>query len=245
MSLVVETVGLTRRFRRTAAVNGVSLKIPAGSIFALVGPNGAGKTTTVKLLLNLLRPTSGYAIVLGTQSTRLGPSELARIGYVSENQQIPSWMTPRQFVEYVRPFYPTWDDGLHRKLLDVLRIDVDKPIRTLSRGGRMKTALLASLSYRPELVVLDEPFTGLDPLVRDELIRAVLELAGEHPWTTLISSHDLDEVERLADSLAFIDAGEIVFTDSVQALVERHRLPLREIFVEHARRTRARAEGTP
>jgi ABC-2 type transport system ATP-binding protein len=144
----------------------------------------------------------------------------------------------------VKPFYPTWDDTLCQKLRQDLALTAETPIHALSRGTRMKVALLISLAYRPELIILDEPFTGLDPLVRDELIRALLELTGEHRWTTLISSHDIDEVERLADSIAYIDNGRIVFTESVQALVEQHHLPLRDIFVTLARRSREGGPGT-
>ena len=118
-------------------------------------------------------------------------------------------MTVEQLIAYVRPFYPTWDEELCRKLQRDLDLTSRLPVRSFSRGMRMKAALLVSLAYRPELVVLDEPFSGLDPLARDELIRALLELTGEHNWTTLISSHDIDEVERLADSIAFIDKGRI------------------------------------
>ncbi len=244
MPNVIETVGLSRRFRRVTALDGLDLEVQAGSIFALVGPNGAGKTTTLKLLLNLLRPTGGRAVVLGTDTRRLGPRELARIGYVSENQQLPDWMTAEQLMAYVRPFYPTWDEALARRLQRDMAIDTRKPLRALSRGTRMKAALLVSLAYRPELIILDEPFTGLDPLVRDELIRALLELTGEYRWTTLISSHDIDEVERLADTIAFIDNGRLLFTNSVQALIEEHRVPLRDIFVTLARRSRERIAGS-
>jgi ABC-2 type transport system ATP-binding protein len=242
MTAVIEAVNLTRRFGRLDAVDGLNLRVEAGNIFALIGPNGAGKTTTIKLLLNLLRPTRGHAFVLGTEAQKLGPRELSRIGYVSENQRLPDWMTPNQLIAYVRPFYPTWDDTLCRKLQHDLALTADdRPLRTLSRGTRMKAALLVSLAYRPELIILDEPFTGLDPLVREELIRALLELTGDYRWTTLISSHDIDEVERLADSIAFIDRGRIVFTESVQTLIEQHQLPLRDIFVTLARRSRETA----
>ena len=240
----IETVDLTRRFGRLDAVSGLNLRVPTGSIFALIGPNGAGKTTAIKLLLNLLRPTRGQAFVLGTDTRRLGPRDLARFGYVSENQHLPDWMTPSQLIAYVKPFYSTWDDALCRKLQQDLALTAETPLRALSRGTRMKVALLISLAYRPELIILDEPFTGLDPLVRDELIRALLELTGEHHWTTLISSHDIDEIERLADSIAYIDNGRIVFTESVQALIEQHHLPLRDIFVTLARRSRESAAGT-
>ncbi len=179
MTIAIETVDLTRRFGRTEAVNGLNLRVPAGSIFALLGPNGAGKTTTLKVLMNLVRATRGSATVLGVDSRRLGPREFERIGYVSENQRLPEWMTPGQLFDYCRPFYPNWDNALQAKLESDLGLTSRAPLRTLSRGTRMKAALLASLAYRPDLVVLDEPFTGLDPLVRDELVRGLLEVAGE------------------------------------------------------------------
>jgi len=174
----IETFDLARHFGTTEAVNGLDLVVPQGSVFALIGPNGAGKTTTLKMLMNLVRPSSGRADVLGVDSERLGPREFQRIGYVSENQDLPDWMTPRELCGF--------------------DLDMRQPIRRLSRGTRMKAALLASLAFRPELVVLDEPFSGLDPLVRDELTRGLLEASGPREWTVLLSSHDIEEVERPA-----------------------------------------------
>jgi ABC-2 type transport system ATP-binding protein len=224
MTHAIETEDLTRRFRRSDAVNGLSLHVPPGKIFALVGPNGAGKTTTIKLLMNLIRPTRGSARVLGTDSTRLGPAELAHIGYVSESQRLPDWMTVDDMLAYVRPFYPTWDVELCARLKARLGLSDRNRLRSLSRGTRMKAALLASLAYRPELLVLDEPFSGLDPLVRVELTEALLELPGEHPWTVFLSSHDIEEVERLADVIGFIDRGRLVFSESVESLLARFKL---------------------
>jgi ABC-2 type transport system ATP-binding protein len=224
MTHAVETENLTRRFRRADAVNGLSLQVPPGKIFALVGPNGAGKTTTIKLLMNLIRPTRGSARVLGTDSTRLGPAELARIGYVSESQRLPDWMTADEMLSYVRPFYPTWDVELCARLKAQLGLDDRNRLRSLSRGTRMKAALLASLAYRPELLILDEPFSGLDPLVRVELTEALLELPGERPWTVFLSSHDIEEVERLADVIGFIDRGRLVFAEPVESLLARFKL---------------------
>jgi ABC-2 type transport system ATP-binding protein len=193
-------------------------------VFALIGPNGAGKTTTIKLLMNLVRPSRGRATVLGTDSRRLGVREFQRIGYVSENQKLPEWMTTGELLEYCRPLYPTWDDALRQKLQRDLDLTSSAPLRKLSRGMRMKAALLASLAYRPELVVLDEPFTGLDPLVRDELIRALLELPDDTPRTVFVSSHDVDEVERLADWIGFIANGRLLFAEPVSVLQSRFRL---------------------
>jgi ABC-2 type transport system ATP-binding protein len=133
-------------------------------------------------------------------------------------------MTPRQLFDYCRPMYPTWDDNLCRKLQSDLGLTADTALRTLSRGTRMKAALLSSLAYRPDLVVLDEPFTGLDPLVRDELVQGLLEVSGERGWTVLVSSHDIEEVERLADRVGFIDRGRLLFAEPVASLLERFRL---------------------
>lgn len=223
MTNAIETFDLTRRFGRTEAVKGLNLQVPAGSIFALLGPNGAGKTTTLKLLMNLVRATRGRATVFGADTRRLGPRDFQRIGYVSENQRLPEWMTPRELFDYCRPFYPAWDDALRGKLESDLGLTSRAPLRTLSRGTRMKAALLASLAYRPDLVVLDEPFTGLDPLVRDELIRGLLEVSGERTWTVLISSHDIDDVERLADWVGFMKEGQMQFAEPVSALLGRFR----------------------
>ena len=224
MQAAISTQGLTRTFGRLDAVRQLDLQVPEGSVFALIGPNGAGKTTTIKLLMNLLHPTSGQATVLGTDSRRLGVRELQRIGYVSENQQLPDWLSPAELLAYCRPLYPTWDDGLVRRLQDALGLSSRAPLKSLSRGTRMKAALLASLAYRPELVVLDEPFSGLDPLVRDELVRALLEAPGERPVTVFVSSHDVDEVERLADWVGFLRDGRLIFAEPVECLLSRFRL---------------------
>jgi ABC-2 type transport system ATP-binding protein len=178
----------------------------------------------IKMLMRLIRPSGGRALVLGTDATRLGPRELARIGYVSENQDLPDWMTPRELLAYVAPLYPTWDDTLCATLQRELGVTMDTPLKRLSRGTRMKAALLASMAYRPELLVLDEPFTGLDPLVREELIRALLELPGEQALTVFVSSHDIDEVERLADWVGFLDRGRLLLAEPVASLLGRCRL---------------------
>ena len=240
MPPAIETMDLTRRFGRTEAVDRLTLQVPEGSVFALIGPNGAGKTTTLKLLMNLLKPTAGSAHVLGTDVGRLGPKELRRIGYVSENQRLPGWMTPGDLLRYCRPFYPTWDDALAARLAASLDLAASTPLRRLSRGTRMKAALLASLAYRPELVILDEPFSGLDPVVRDELIRALLEASGDRRWSVLVSSHDIDEVERLADWVGFIDHGRLVLAEPTPALLGRVRL-IEVVFTDDPASATARA----
>jgi ABC-2 type transport system ATP-binding protein len=220
----IETEGLSRTFGRLDAVHALDLRVPAGSIFALIGPNAAGKTTTIKLLMNLVRPSGGKASVLGTPSTALGVREWQRIGYVSENQQLPDWITPAQLLAYCRPLYPDWDDELCARLQSSLGLKSSVALKSASRGTRMKAALLSSLAYRPDLVVLDEPFSGLDPVVRDELVRALLEVPREREWTVFVSSHDVDEVERLADWVGFLANGRLLFAEPVESLLNRFRL---------------------
>jgi ABC-2 type transport system ATP-binding protein len=208
---IIETINLNCRFGRTEAVRDLTLEVPEGSVYAFLGPNGAGKTTTIKMLLNILRPTGGEARVFGLASTGLGPPELAQIGYVSENQQLPEWMTVAQLLAYCRPFYPTWDDAFCRKLLADFELPADRKLRSLSRGMKVKAALVSSLAYRPRL------------LVRDEFIRGILELAEQDGWTIFVSSHDIDEVERLADHVGVIDRGHLQLSETTESLQARFR----------------------
>ena len=223
MNTVIDVADLACRYQRVEAVAGISFTVEEGTVFALLGPNGAGKTTTIRALMNIIRPSSGEARVLGVDSRRLGRGELETIGYVSENQQMPRWMTLAELLAYCRPFYPTWDDTLCRKLVDDFRLPLDQKIGRMSRGMRVKAALVSALAYRPRLLVLDEPFSGLDPVVRDDLIHGMLERAGEERWSVLISSHDLEEVERLVDAVAFLDAGRIVLSEPLTTLQGRFR----------------------
>jgi len=221
MSSPIATHNLSKAFRHTEAVNALDLDVPEGSIYALIGPNGAGKTTTIKLLMNILRASSGSAEILGRDSRRLSPREFARIGYVSENQEMPEWMTVDYFLRYLKPFYPTWDDALAADLVRQFELPGDRKLRHLSRGMRMKASLASSLAYRPELVVLDEPFTGLDALVRDEFTRTLLDRA--EGTTILISSHDLAEIENFASHVGYIEEGRLRFTEEMSVLADRFR----------------------
>jgi ABC-2 type transport system ATP-binding protein len=223
MHAVIETHAMTHRYAKVTAVQDLQLSVPEGSIYAFLGPNGAGKTTTIKLLLNLLQPTEGRATVLGVDSTRLGPAEFAQIGYVSENQQLPDWMTVQQLIDFCRPMYRTWDADFCSRMLKDFRLPPDRKLKNLSRGMRMKAKLLTSLAYHPRLLVLDEPFTGLDPLVRDEVIRGILELTEQEKWSVFISSHDIDELERFADWIGFIDGGSLRVSESTADLCGRFK----------------------
>jgi len=220
---MITITDLHKRFRKTEAVAGLSLEVPAGQVTAFLGPNGAGKSTTIKCLLNLHRPDSGSATVLGVDSRKLGPREFTQIGYVSENMELPLWMTVKQFLDYCRPLYPNWDPAFEKQLLTQFDLPHGTKLKDLSRGMRMKAALLSSLAYRPKLVVLDEPFSGLDPLVRDEFIRGLLELTEQEGWTVFVSSHDIEEVQRLADRIAIINRGSLALDETSDSLQSRFR----------------------
>jgi len=221
MNSAIRTYDLTKVFRGTPALDGVSLDVPEGSIYGLVGPNGAGKTTTIKVLMKILAPTRGRSEVLATDSRLLGPRDFAQIGYVSENQELPEWMTVRYFLRYLAPFYPTWDDALERELLRLFQLPLDQKLKDLSRGMRMKASLASSLAYRPRLIVLDEPFTGLDALVRDELIESLL--ARAEGTTIFISSHDLGEMESFASHIGYLEEGKLRISEELESLSVRFR----------------------
>jgi ABC-2 type transport system ATP-binding protein len=217
----IRTDNLCKRYRRVQALDHLNLEVPTGAIYALVGPNGAGKTTAIKIFMNIFRATSGTAEVLGTDSKRIAGRAFERIGYVSENQELPLWMTVATFLDYLRPFYPTWDRDLEKDLVRNFELPLDRKLKALSRGMRMKAALAGSLAYRPPLIVMDEPFSGLDPLVRDQLIEAMLDLAAES--TMFVSSHDLAEIEGLASHVGYLDNGRLRFSEEMSSLTDRFR----------------------
>jgi len=223
MNDIITTQNLTKRFGSLVAVDNLSLAVPDGSIFAFLGPNGAGKTTTIKLLLNLVEPTGGSSEIFGVKSNRLGPTEFEQIGYVSENQKIYEWMTVKQLVAFCKPLYPAWDDAFCDRLIKQFELPLDRTIGGFSRGMKIKAAFLVALAYRPRLLILDEPFTGLDPLVRDELIQGILELTTSEHWTVFISSHDIHEVEMLADTVGLLDKGKLVLNEPLDSLQARFR----------------------
>lgn len=220
---IIETENLTRRYGRHEAVRDLTLAVPRGSVCALLGANGAGKSTTIKLLMDLERPTRGTARVLGVDSQKLCETERRQIGYVAESQQLPLWMTVRQLLDYCRPFYPAWDRALEKKLLGEFALPENRKLSQLSRGMLMKAALLSSLAYRPKLLVLDEPFSGLDPLVRQEFVRGLLEVSAAEEWTVLVSSHEIEEVERLCDRVILLETGTKRVDETTESLLARFR----------------------
>jgi ABC-2 type transport system ATP-binding protein len=234
---MIRIENLWKKFGRFDALRGLSFDVPDGSAFAMIGANGAGKTTTIKVLMNILVPTRGNATLLGVNSRKLSARELAQIGYVSENQGMPSRLTVEEYTTYLRRFYPTWDRDLESSISRQLRLPLDRKIGDLSHGMRMKMALMCALPYRPKLLILDEPFSGLDPLVRDEFMEGLLNQAGE--MTILISSHELSEIDGVATHVAFLDEGRLLFQEAMSDLTRRFREVHVTLDVEATRPTRA------
>ena len=212
---------LTKRYRDVSALNTLSMSVPEGAIFGLVGPNGAGKTTAIKIMMNILHATAGRVQVLDWDSRDLAGNAFSSIGYVSENQKLPEWMRVIDFLAYIRTFYPTWDPALEDDLVKRFDLPAKRKLKELSRGMRMKVALASSLAYRPHLLIMDEPFSGLDPLVREELIESILQRAGE--TTVLVSSHDLGEIESFSTHIGYLEAGYLRFSEQLSSLASRFR----------------------
>jgi ABC-2 type transport system ATP-binding protein len=212
---------LWKNFRKHDALRGLTFSVADGSAFALIGANGAGKTTTIKVLMNIIEPSRGEVKVMGVDSRSISPRELSRIGYVSESQDLPERLTVEQYLGYLRPFYPQWDRELEAATLTLLHLPPRRRIGDLSHGMRMKMALACALPFRPKLLVLDEPFSGLDPLVRDEFMESLIQQAAE--MTVLISSHELSEIDHFATHVGFLDEGKLLFSETMADLTERFR----------------------
>ena len=215
---LVEIEGLVRRYGTLTALNGVTLSVPKGKVFGLLGANGAGKTTMIKHIMGLLKPQQGSVQVFGRQPAEDPVEVLSRIGYLSEVNDLPEWMRVIDLIEYTKAFYPNWNDEYARELHGSFELQDKKKVKTMSKGQRARLGLLLALSHRPDLLVLDEPSSGLDPIVRADIVRAIIRAIGDEGRTVLFSSHLLDEVERVADYIAIIESGNIVRCGTLDAI---------------------------
>lgn len=221
--IVVDMQGVTRRFGSSLALDNVSLRVPRGVVFGLIGVNGSGKTTLLKHVLGLLRAETGTVRVFERDPVADPVSVLSRIGYLSEENDLPPWMTVAELIRYTRAFYPGWSADYAEQLRRQFELDPSSRIKTLSKGQKARAGLLVALAYRPELLVLDEPSSGLDPLVRRDILGAIVRTIAEEGRTVLFSSHLLDEMERVADHVAMIDKGRIVLSAGLDELQASHR----------------------
>ena len=231
---VIRVTELTRRFGATTALASVSLSLPRGAVYGLVGANGAGKTTLIKHMLGLLRVERGSVRVFDLDPVADPVGVLSRIGYLSEENDLPGWMRVDELIRYSRAFYPAWDDAYAEELRRSFALDPAAKVKNLSKGQKARLGLLIALAYRPELLVLDEPSSGLDPIVRRDILGAVIRTIADEGRTVLFSSHLLDEVEEVADHVTMISRGRIVLSDRLDAIKASHGgASLANIFVAH------------
>ncbi len=222
-SSMISVQRLSRQFDGRMALNDVSLTVPRGGVFGLIGGNGAGKTTLIRHILGMLKAHAGSVRVFGHDPVADPVAVLGRIGYLSEDRDLPNWMKVRELMRYTEAFYPTWDTGYAEELLRDFDLDPKARVKSLSRGQRARAGLLIALAHRPELLILDEPSSGLDPVVRRDILGSIIRTIADEGRTVFFSSHLLDEVERVADRVAIIHQGKILLTSTMDHIRESHR----------------------
>jgi ABC-2 type transport system ATP-binding protein len=220
---VVTVTNLSRRFGSKTALDNLSLYVPSGSVFGLVGENGAGKTTLIKHLLGLLRAETGSVRVFGLDPVAEPVAVLGEIGYLSEQPDLPGWMRVDELMRYTQAFYPKWDSAYAERLREQFGLDPAQRLSTLSKGQKAKAGLLVAQAYRPKLLLLDEPSSGLDPMVRHDILEAVIRTVAEEGRTVLFSSHLLEEIERVSDQIAMVHQGRMVMSGPLDEIKARHR----------------------
>ena len=229
MESVIKVDRLSHNYGKKQALDGVSFEIAKGRVFGLVGENGAGKTTLIKHILGSLCPDNGKITVFGIEPTKNPPAVLSRIGYLSEDRDLPMWMRVGELMRYTRAFYPSWDESYAEDLRKQFRLDLDMKVRNLSRGGKARAGLLVALAHRPELLLLDEPSSGLDAVSRHDILAVVVRSVAEEGRTVVFSSHLLDEVERVADDVAMFHDGHLELLTPMDELRATHQRMIVEL----------------
>ena len=220
--MAVQVDHLSRAFRGKQALDDVTLHIPVGSIFGLVGLNGAGKTTLIRHLIGGLEAKHGSVLVLGEDPTLNPEGVLKKVGYLTEEDTLPHWMNVGQLIDFSRAVYPTWDESYAIELCDMFGLSRNDKLKPLSKGQRARAGLLVAIAHRPELLVLDEPSSGLDPIARSDILEAIVRTISEDGRTVLFSSHLLDEVDRVCDTVALMRSGRLIESLTVEQLETRY-----------------------
>lgn len=220
----VETMGMTKTYRKINAVYDLNLQVPGGSVYGFLGRNGAGKTTTIKMLLGLARPTGGSGRVLGLDIGRDTVKILERTAFVGEQKQLYEYMTPAELVWFTKGFYPRWSDAKAERCARRMEIPMNQRFAKLSKGTRAKVWLLLALAQNADLMILDEPTSGLDPVVKDEFLKLLVEEHAAEGRTVFFSSHDLSEIEHVADRVGILSGGSLLLDLALDDLREHCRL---------------------
>ncbi len=220
---VVEVSGLSRRFGQHVALDEVSFEASECRIYGLVGANGAGKTTLIKHLLGLLRVKSGSVRIFGLDPVRNPVAVLRRIGYLSEERELPGWMRIDELMRYTEAYHPSWDMDYAQELLATFALDGSKKVQELSRGMRAQAGLVVAVAHRPELLILDEPSAGLDAVVRKDILDAIVRTVADDGRTVIFSSHLLEEVERMSDHVTMIHNGRVALGGTLESICHSHQ----------------------
>lgn len=231
-AFAVATHGLSMRYRKQVALDGVDLRVPEGAVYVLIGANGAGKSSAMKVLLNLEHAADGTAEVFGLDTVTHGPTVRAQIGYIPEaHEQAYAWLTCGQLIRHVAAHYPAWDHAYAARLIEVLGVRPERKVGTLSKGESRRLQFVLALAHRPALLLLDEPTDGLDPVVRNRTLAQLAEHLADTPTTVVISTHHIHEVESLADHVGVLTAGKLVAQmsrDELRRTVRRYRVEVPE-----------------
>lgn len=218
---IIETEGLTKRFGRTVALDGVTTVVPRGSVVGLIGRNGSGKTTLLRLAAGLLVADAGRCLTLGVPSEGLGPAELVRLGVVHQHDPLLPFMKVGKLIDYVASFYPGWDRELEHAAMELLELERGPRVGALSPGNRQRLALVLALGHRPELLLLDEPLSDLDPMARSQVMALLLSRFVEDGTTMVISSHLLADLEPVVERILCLHEGRITADEELDTLKER------------------------
>ena len=234
-TMVIETTGLKKTYGDFAALGGVDLRVPAGSICGFLGRNGAGKTTAIKILLGMARASEGSARIFGLDCSERAASVAIRqrVGFVSDEKDLYDFMTVSEMIRFTAGFYPAWRPDLEQTYLRAFDLPLERRIKALSRGMRTKLALLLALSHGAELVILDEATSGLDPAAAEDVLQALVAHVAREGMTIFFSSHQLAEVDQIADRVAVIDRGRLLVSGALDDLRESWRR-IRLVFSEDA-----------
>lgn len=219
--IVLENV--QNRYGKTIVTHGVTIEVPFNSIFALLGSNGSGKTTLIRTIAGIIRPTSGETRVFGIPSSELGREVFEKIGFVAEGQEAPLGFSLRRYLDYCKRMYPNWDESFETQLLELFQLPLDRKLKHFSRGMLVKAQLITAMAYHPQLLILDEPFSGLDPVVLEDVIDALLDITEQEKWTIFLSTHDIEEAERLADIVGILDEGSLLACLKTDEILERFK----------------------
>ncbi|HTS61231.1 MAG TPA: ABC transporter ATP-binding protein [Candidatus Acidoferrales bacterium] len=231
---LIETRDLTRVFGKLRAVDSATLEVPAGTVLGLLGPNGAGKSTLLKLLAGHLRPTSGSISVLGAPAAGRAPELWRRIGYVAQERYLPGWMTAAECLRFTASFHQQWDSAKVERIMGRHDFPLQTHVRDLSRGHYVRLQIALALAHDPELILLDEPTSGLDPTGRHDLLELLIEEIGRRGCTVVLSSHMVEDIERMADTVAIMEGGRILTLGGVDAVKGTNSLE--QTFLDYVNR---------